>query len=321
MHAFDLADIEIRYEMERLRARRFNKVSEYMRRLDKEAVFSKDACRDRYTSIVNGTAVIPIEQSDDPDARRMEAEAFREEREAIRLAEQAEKDKKETYKERIKREALARGAVKQAAIAERRNKEAQEKADRAVKRAAQASIKAQQAAENDKKKAERNALIQAKKQQEEIKKRQHARRHFLRIAAVEDKDDDSPDPRADLDIDDLRRLCVERKISTHLTRNKEEILQRLRDKDQELNQAQLKALIKKKGLSLGGTKAQMRYQLAVAACIDCTSYKGPGSELRNGGGAGTRDDDGEDEDEDEEMEDDVMDDVGDDVLSDHGFEV
>jgi len=305
MRAYDLADIEIRYEMERLRAWRFKKVSDYMRRLNKEALFSADACRERYIAVINGTAVIPADQDDDPDARRLEMEMYRQEREAVRAAEQAEKDKKEAEQQRIKDEARARSAKKAAETATRRNKLAQEKADRAVKRAAQASIKAQKASENDKTKAQRHASLRKKKNDEQRKEREKARAKAWSLTAVKDKTDDSPDPRADLSFSDLQKLCKDRKLLTE-ARSKTGLLNRLKDADQELTSAQLKALIKKKGMGLGGSKVQMRYQLAIAAAMDCPSYRGPGAEAND----------------DEEMSDEYGDvgDDGDDILSDHGFD-
>jgi len=48
-----------------------------MRRLNKDALFSALACRERYNAIIEGTARIPTEVDDDPDARRAEMENFR----------------------------------------------------------------------------------------------------------------------------------------------------------------------------------------------------------------------------------------------------
>jgi hypothetical protein len=162
MRAFDLADLEIRFEIERLRALRFKRVSDYMRRLGKDTVFSANACRERYISLFNGTAVIPTDQDDDPIARRLEMEKYRQKREAMRAAEQARKDEEEAEQQRIKQETRSRHAKKAADIAARRDAAQQAKADRAIKRAGQATLKAQKASKHNKKKAERQAALEAR---------------------------------------------------------------------------------------------------------------------------------------------------------------
>ncbi|KAF2687213.1 hypothetical protein K458DRAFT_429165 [Lentithecium fluviatile CBS 122367] len=273
MRAYDLADIEIRYEIERICAWRFKKVSEYMRRLDKSAMFGANACRERYTAMIDGTAVIPTDQDDDPDARRLEMEMFRQKREVERAVEQAEKDKKEAQQQRIKDEARSRQAKKAAETAVRRDKMRQEKANRAVKRAAQASIRAQKSSAHKKKKAERHAAIRAEKDAEEAEKL----RKKVRTEALNPKNfmADSPDPRADLSFDDLQMLCADRDLSKK--GGKTEILRRLIAADEALKTTELKALLRSKGISLGGNNTQMRLQLALANAMGCPSYQGPGA--------------------------------------------
>jgi hypothetical protein len=310
MQAYDLADIEIRYEMERLRAWRFKKVSEHIRRLNKEALFSAKACRDRYAALVNGTAIIPTDQDDNPDARRLEMETYRQEREAARAAEPAKKEKKEAEQQRIKDETRARGVKKAAETAARRNKMAQEKADRAVKRAAQASVRAQRALENDKKKAGQHASYQ-KKEDGKNKERSRARAKACSLATIKDVIDGSSDPRANLSFTDLQKLCKDRKLSTE-ARRKTELLSHLMDADQQLTSVQLKSLIQRKGIGLGGTESRMRYQLAVAAAFDCPSYQGPGAAAN-----------GDEDDGNNEAMDDVVGELGDkgnNILSDRGVE-
>jgi hypothetical protein len=249
MRAYDLADIEIRFEMERLRAWRFKKVSEYMRVLNKSAMFSANACRDRYISFVKGSAVIPTDQDDNPDARRLEMKMYRREREAARAAEQAEKDKKEAKQQRIKEEARARHAKKAADTAARRDVVAQDKANRAVKRAAQASIRAQKSSEYRKKKAERHAALQAKRDADEAEKvckeRRRAKAKACSLANTKNITANSPDPRTNLSFEDLKVLCADRQLSTQ-ARGKMELLKRLRDADQALKSTDLKALAKAK---------------------------------------------------------------------------
>jgi hypothetical protein len=278
MRAFDLADIDVRFEVERIRARRFNKVSEYIRLIEKDAMFSANACRDRYTAIINGSAVIPTDEDDDPDSRRMEMEKYRQERETVRAAEQAKRDKKEAEQQRIKDEARFRVAKKNANTAARRDAEQQLKADRAVKRAAQASIKAQKSSEYKKKKLERQTALEAKKAADEAERsrkvRQRQRAQAYSLANIPDITTDTPDPRVGLSLSDLKMLCAERKLPKVSVQgcSATELIKRLKDAEEKLTSAELKTLVKAKGIGLGGTKVQMQYQLAKASAMDCDSY-------------------------------------------------
>ena len=94
----------MRYEIERIRAWRFRKVSEYMRRLNKSALFSENACRERYKSLIEGTARIPSSLDDDLAARLLELEAFRLSREQAREKEQEEKRTKEALEQQAKQD-------------------------------------------------------------------------------------------------------------------------------------------------------------------------------------------------------------------------
>lgn len=163
MQACALADIEISYEIERVRAWRFRKVSEYMRRLNKDVLFSATACRERLNELTVGEARIPTEMDDAPDERRVEMEAFRECREKLRTKEKEEKDAKENRERKAKEDLKFINAQKAEEIADKRAAEELQKADRAMTRAAQAQIRAQRAAENQAAKAQRNAQIRKQK--------------------------------------------------------------------------------------------------------------------------------------------------------------
>lgn len=163
MQANALADIEINYEIERLRAWRFRRVSEYMRRLDSNALFSETACRERYNSLIEGTARIPTDLDDNPEARRAEMKVYRESREKIRLKEQEEKDAQELLERTEKNKAKILSAQKAEEAAAKRAEKENESAQRALQRAATAQARAQRALENSTAKTQRNAQI--KKQQ------------------------------------------------------------------------------------------------------------------------------------------------------------
>lgn len=166
MQAYALADIEVNYEIERIRAWRFRKVSEYMRHLHKDALFSETACRERYNALTNGTARIPTAMADDPDARRAEMEAYRTTRETIRTNEALEKAAKEAADRKAKEEAKEKNAQKAQETASRRALKETEKAQRALQRAAKAQLRAQHAAEIQRAKTQRN--MQIKKQKAEV---------------------------------------------------------------------------------------------------------------------------------------------------------
>jgi hypothetical protein len=278
MQAYALADIEISYEMERIRAWRFRKVSEYMRRLRDDALFSANACRERYNSLMEGTSRIPTEMDDDPDTRRAEMEAFRESRELIRNKEQAEKDAKEELERKNKNELRIRNAQKAEETANKRAFTETEKAQRAMNRAAQAQIRAQRAAENQVAKAQRNAQIKRKEAEAEAKKKgkngSTAKTSTAASALTKPKDitADTPDPRSFLSFLDLSKMCADRGFET-FGKGKDELVQELVDADEEWSQNDLKKMCRTKNLNASCNKAQMRYQLAMAAAQVCPSFK------------------------------------------------
>ncbi|KAF2644594.1 hypothetical protein P280DRAFT_390970 [Massarina eburnea CBS 473.64] len=268
LRAYELADIEIRYEMERLRAWRFRKVSDFMRRLNKNAIFSATACSDRYISIIDGTAKIPSDIDDDPMARRAEMDAFITKRELERAKEHAAKEKKKADARRIKDDAKARQAKKSADTAAKRNFEAKDKANRAVMRAVKNQLKSQKAEENMHKKNERKARIEAdKKKAERNKTRKDRQEKLYSKTALQGIDANSPDPRADLNLDDLELLCAHRGLEVE--GDKDELLEALNDADTEFTHNELRDMIKKKGITPAPNKMYLRYQLALWEARNC----------------------------------------------------
>ncbi|KAF1933077.1 uncharacterized protein M421DRAFT_1638 [Didymella exigua CBS 183.55] len=280
--AYALADIEISYEIERIRAWRFRKVSEYMRRLDTDSHFSANACRVRYGQLISGTARIPCEVDDDPDTRREELEVFRLSRAVEREKEIAEKETRESLEKRVKDAVKIKNAQKAEEIANRRAAKEQEKADRALQRAAQAQLRMQKATENQKAKTERNAQI--KKAAATSKKRgkrakidadidapAKATASKAKSSKVPKDESETADPRSYLDMTDLTKLCAKRGLPTD--RTKKELVSSLVDADMEWNHEQLKKMCKAKGLNMGGTKTVMFYQLALRAAQSYPSFE------------------------------------------------
>ncbi|KAF2632422.1 hypothetical protein BU25DRAFT_428276 [Macroventuria anomochaeta] len=282
--AYALADIEISYEIERIRAWRFRKVSEYMRRLNKGSLFSANACRTRYGQLTSGTARIPCDVDDDPDTRREELEVFRLSREAAREKEAAEKETREAMEKRVKDAVKIKNAQKAEEIANKRAAKEQEKAQRAMQRAAQAQLRMQKAAENQKAKTERNAQIKKadsnpKKRGKKTKldtdastKSTSSKTLAFKTTKATKEVPETVDPRSYLNMTDLTNLCVNRGLPTD-DKTKKELVASLADADMEWNHDQLCKMCKAKGLNAGGTKLVMRYQLALKAAQMCPSFE------------------------------------------------
>jgi hypothetical protein len=278
MQAYALADIEVNYEIERVRAWRFKKVSEYMRRLKKDALFSATACRERYSALIEGTARIPTDMDDNPENRRMELETYRVAREEIRVKEQDEKDAQEATERKAKDEARILNAQKAEEVAFKRQKIEDEKAARAVKRAAAAQVRRARAGENATAKAARNAQIQKQKVAVEkkipkgkpISKKTSKSNDSLTIANSKITVD-TTDPRGYLSVADLSKMCADRGFET-TGKDKEALLDDLKDADEEWSMKDLQKMCRSKGLNIG-TKLQMRHQLALAAAQACESFR------------------------------------------------
>jgi flagellar biosynthesis GTPase FlhF len=280
MQAHALADIEVNYEVERIRAWRYRKVSEYMRRLKKDALFSANACRERYEALVEGTARIPTEMDDDPDTRRLELENYRQTRAELREKEQTEKDAKEAIERKAKDEARTRNAQKAEETAYKRQQKEEEKAQRAMKRAAAAQVRSQRAKENSAAKAQRNAQLKKQKDAGEKKAPKAAvptqpasnSKGSLNIARRDKLTADTPDPRSYLSLVDLTKMCTDRGIPA-LGKNKNQLVSDLRDADEEWSQNDLQKMCRAKGLATSSNKLQMKYQLAFAAAQVFQSFR------------------------------------------------
>jgi flagellar biosynthesis GTPase FlhF len=284
MQAHALADIEVNYEVERIRAWRYRKVSEYMRRLKKDALFSANACRERYEALVEGTARIPTEMDDDPDTCRLELENYRQARAKLREKEQTEKDAKEAIERKAKDEARTRNAQKAEETAYKRQKKEEEKAQRAMKRAAAAQVRSQRAKENSTAKAQRNAQLKKQKDAGEKKASKGKAKAAvptqpasnpkgsLDIVPRDNFTADTPDPRSYLSLVDLTKMCADRGLSA-LGKNKDQLVSDLRDADEEWSQNDLQKMCRAKGLATTSNKLQMKHQLAFAAAQVYQSFR------------------------------------------------
>lgn len=286
VQAYALADIEISYEIERVRAWRFRKVSEYLRRLNKDSLFSASACRIRYGQLTSGTARIPCDVDDDPETRREELQDFRLSREAAREKEGVEAATRQVMEKRVKESIKARTAQKAEEIANKRAAKEVEKANRAVQRAAQAQLRMQKATENQKAKMERNARV--KKNASIPKKRERKAKPDAAAGLSEatsskttskkavpartvKTDPEAVDPRSYLIVKDLTELCAARGLPTE-SKTKEVLVTSLVDADKDWSYDQLRKMCKAKGVSAGATKAVMSYQLALKAAQSCSSF-------------------------------------------------
>lgn len=266
-----------------------------MRRLNKDSLFSANACRVRYGELTSGTARIPCEVDDDPDTRHEELQVFRLSREAAREKEETEKETRETMEKRVKDAVKMKNAQKAEDIANQRAAKEEEKAARLMQRAAQAQLRLQKAAENRKAKAERNAQI--KKAASTPKPRSKR----AKTDAAPDssntstpkstrskpanQDPESVDPRSYLTMTDLSALCTKRGLPTD-ERSRKELVASLTDADKEWSHDQLRKMCKAKGLSAGGNKAVMRYQLALKAAQGCPSFEAGFKAARDAGEEG-----------------------------------
>ncbi|OAL00728.1 hypothetical protein IQ06DRAFT_221242 [Phaeosphaeriaceae sp. SRC1lsM3a] len=270
MQAHALADIEINYEVERIRAWRFRKVSEYMRRLNKDVVFSTTACRERYNALIDGTARIPTEMDDDPDARRFEMESYRQTRENVRNKEQAEQEIKDAKERNEKEAARTRNAKKAAETAAKRKQKEAEKVQRAMQRATAAQVRYSRATENADAKAMRNEQIQ-KENKEKEKKLNKGKEPSNNITTT-DASVERRDPRSYLEHCELTLMCSTRGLPG-LGRTKEELISSLQDADDEFSYSDLKKMCQAKGLDTSGDRVQLKYQLALAAAKASRSFQ------------------------------------------------
>ncbi|CAI6340224.1 unnamed protein product [Periconia digitata] len=262
MRAYDLADIEIRYEMERLRAWRFRKVSDYIRRLNKTTTFSPEACAERYIALVKGTAVIPQEVDDDPDARKIEQLEYVSKREHERETAIREQEKLDEEKRRLQHEAKEINAKKAAEVAARREAKENERTNRAVMRATKAQLRQQRAVENTRKREERKSQLEANKKRIDREKRTRSRMNDIYgLDKVKIVARHAADPRMSLSRTQIAALCEQRLLDAD--GSKKDLLDRIQKQDKAYDAIELKDLCSQRKIPPGGNKSVMKYQLAL----------------------------------------------------------
>lgn len=291
MQAYALADEEISSEIERLRAWRFRKVAEHMRRIDKTSMFSATACRERYNTLVTGDAVIPSALDDDPDARVAQMEAYRDTREAIRFREQGQEEARQALDQQCKDKTKARMAIKAQELIDQRVAKETEKAERARLRAKEAAARMERAlAMRDASLAKNAKFKQHQEDQIKISKRGRVpiqrKVRFDNDPAIaiptafddnnndndnDDEDSLPADPRALLSPTDLRRICATEGLDV-AGKTPGAMLTELRAKEDKYLMNELRARCVAAGLNGGGSKMQMKYRLALAAAHGCASY-------------------------------------------------
>lgn len=248
-----------------------------MRKLNPDAIFSEKACRERYSGLIDGTAMIPIDLDDDPMKRRQELQTYQESRERMRVNEKKQKALDEEKKQYLIQEARVRNAQKAEQIAIARAAKEKVKAERAMQRAAQKQIKYKEAEE-----------IKVRKAQDLIKRKQEAQQKKLatipdirnphtplKLNALENLkniNQNTPDPRSYLSIVDLKALCANRGLP-NTGRTKAEFVDRLKDADDANTVGELKNMCRAKGLNTAGNKIQLRYQLAQQEAFGFASYE------------------------------------------------
>jgi phage-related minor tail protein len=229
---------------------------------------------------MRGTARIPTDLDDDPDARRAEMEAYREERERKRAEEAAAKEEKEALERATKEEMRLRNAQKAKETALAREKKQREKAERAHKRATMNQTKLQRAQNNKARKARRFQQIREQKEaeKEDAEKRNREMNDntplsLKRVVELKNVTHDTPDPRSFLYFQDLQSLCLGRSLSDEAG-SKEELVQRLRDDDEKVYHtvAELRRVCRNKGLNIAGTSAMLKYQLALSEAKGYASF-------------------------------------------------
>jgi hypothetical protein len=243
-----------------------------MRRLNKDALFSALACRERYNSIMEGTARIPTEIDDDPGARRADMEEFRMTREKTRNEEKAKQDVQDAAEAKAKSDTKSRNAQKAEEIANKRAAKESEKAHRAMARAAQAQIRAARAIDNVNTKAQRNTQLKNQKKDREAKKPAANKTSPSTLNNSKKVPSETSDPRSYLSVPDLRKMCEDRGLDLPRRKKRDSLVQALMDADDEFSQNDLKKMCRSKGLNANVSKLQMKHQLALASAQAYGSY-------------------------------------------------
>jgi len=158
-------------ELQKVREKRFAYVADALNSSLEQPRFSTKACKDRYESLLNGTARPPPELDDDPEARKAEQDAklaqYREQQaaQAKRLPEEAANASAQSKTGQERHSAGQRKAERTAAAEAKRQHEQQEKARKAHHKEQLNNLKKKNIAEY---KAEEARKVQEKKRENEV---------------------------------------------------------------------------------------------------------------------------------------------------------
>ncbi|OCL03743.1 hypothetical protein AOQ84DRAFT_302229 [Glonium stellatum] len=260
--AMNKAQNEISDEIEKLYATFFEGVAKNMRKEDAQVNFSAQACKNRWTALIDGTALIPTELDDDPERRRKENEARKEMGERQKLQKEEELKQAEKF-DRLARLAEANAklesASKQQKTANTRAKHLIEKAARAEQRTAKLLAKIKRAEENKLKKTQR--AEQLKKKDPNATVAINTSNPLPVRPITQGVDEDTEDPRLVLDHEQLKKLCEDRSLSGE-AKTKRELIIRLQTAGLAMSIEELKAKCRTQGLNTSGNKGVLRLQLA-----------------------------------------------------------
>ncbi|KAF2115760.1 hypothetical protein BDV96DRAFT_599328 [Lophiotrema nucula] len=308
MQAIELADIEVSYEVEKAHAKRWSKVSDHMRKLNPDGnAFSATACAARHTSLLNGTAIPPSMEDDDPNARMLELEGNRQAFLAKQEADRKAKEDQVRLHKQIAEEARLRQAQKAEEKATSRLEVAKKKAQQAMKRAASQQLKAERAHQNELNKVSTRFLTEiqiarnARLQQEKAAKaaRQAAKAAAAAAPATPKRTPtkstttvassskatpkpfspyvaSAPDPRMSLSIADLQALCAKRGMSKMDNKSKVELVGALKAADDLIPYGDLFKKAKKQGITIDNTnrtKPAVLFQMALKEAQGCAPFE------------------------------------------------
>ena len=226
--AYERAEVEIKQEIEKVKSYRWRMTSRFLMALKPASRFSAGACEKRFVGLMDGTAILPPELDPDPKARR-EAKAARILEKLAR--EETERQIVEASKERTKR------------ALEDKHRRREEKKRLEAEKPARKAAKIQRSIE----KAEKE---QARREMKERNERN----------AVEKAADESKDPRGQLSLEDLARICDKRGLSSEGT--KKDILCRIVRQDRAKNIMTLRKEVEERSLKKYGSKDILLERLA-----------------------------------------------------------
>lgn len=271
--AYHVASDRVEDEIRVIKERRFQFVAQEMANLNPSSAFSAKACRERFISITNGTALIPTSLDDDPAQRIRERDARIETRNNARISQEAAiATEQELERLRVNAARIAKANAREEASVRKAHslaEKAKAAADKAATRMAEAAA------------AQKLSLARAEKAQL-LRTGPSGISNMLPNAGGELKRIEAPkgpvtsnatksravvlckvdDPRSQLSTSQLKHLCKQRKLPT--SHNREELLKNLDSSAERMKVAELKGMLRGFGLPITGSREVLKYRLAQA---------------------------------------------------------